>query len=114
MRRADAPTAAEPRPPPRRAALPFDDAPIVPPPAARPPLAVRRSTPELPRNRPRTTRPVRAESLDFESTRAERRGAQASSETVASLMETPSLGARVGAGLIDSCCWSASMRRCCT
>ena len=44
-----------------REALPFDDAPIVPPPAARPPLAVRRSTPEVPRNRPRTTRPVRAE-----------------------------------------------------
>ena len=41
-------------------ALPFDDGPIVPPPA-RPPLAVRRSTPELPRNRPRTTRPLRTD-----------------------------------------------------
>jgi len=84
-------------------ALPFDDAPLVPPPAARPPLAVRRSTPEVPRNRPRTTRPVRAESLlDLES--ASSRSADASKaaiETVASLTEMPSLGVRVGAGLID-------------
>jgi len=83
-------------------ALPFDDGPIVPPPAARPPLAVRRSTPEVPRNRPRTTRPVRAE-LDFEPAQDKSSVAsQAASETVASLMEIPSLGARVGAGVIDS------------
>ena len=82
--------------------LPFDDGPIVAPPAARPPLAVRRSTPEVPRNRPRTTRPVRPEALDFES-EADRSSAaaQAAGETVASLMELPTLGARIGAGLID-------------
>ena len=82
--------------------LPFDDGPVVAPPAARPPLAVRRSTPEVPRNRPRTTRPVRPEALDFES-EADRSSAaaQAAGETVASLMELPTLGARLGAGLID-------------
>jgi uncharacterized RDD family membrane protein YckC len=83
-------------------ALPFDDGPLVPPPAARPPLAVRRSTPEVPRNRPRTTRPVRPEVLQLEP--SEPKSAEAShaaSETVASLMEVPSLGARLGAGAID-------------
>jgi uncharacterized RDD family membrane protein YckC len=79
--------------------LPFDDAPIVPPPAARPPLAVRRSTPELPRNRPRTTRPVRSEPLQLE---AEPHGRGSAVDIVASLMETPALSARVGAGLIDT------------
>lgn len=79
--------------------LPFDDAPIVPPPAARPPLAVRRSTPELPRNRPRTTRPVRSEPLQLE---AEPHGRASAGDIVASLMETPALSARVGAGLIDT------------
>jgi uncharacterized RDD family membrane protein YckC len=81
--------------------LPFDDGPIVPPPAARPPLAVRRSTPEVPRNRPRTTRPVRLDSLDLEPSARSGAASQAASDTVASLMEMPSLGARVGAGLID-------------
>ena len=82
--------------------LPFDDGPIVAPPAARPPLAVRRSTPELPRNRPRTTRPVRPEALDFEpEADKSSAAAQAAGETVASLMELPTLGARIGAGLID-------------
>ena len=84
-------------------ALPFDDGPIMQPPAARPPLAVRRSTPEVPRNRPRTTRPIRTEPLDFETDASLRPGetSQAASETVAALMELPSLGARVGAGVID-------------
>jgi uncharacterized RDD family membrane protein YckC len=84
-------------------ALPFEDAPIMAPPAARPPLAVRRSTPEVPRNRPRTTRPVRTEPLDFEPPAHSKSGAasQDATETVASLMELPTLGARVGAGLID-------------
>ena len=82
------------------AALPFEDGPIMPPPAARQPLAVRRSTPEVPRNRPRTTRPVRTEPLDFEPARTAT-ASQDASETVASLMELPSLGARVGAGAID-------------
>ncbi|MBY0495132.1 MAG: RDD family protein [Cyanobacteria bacterium] len=82
-------------------ALPFEDGPIVPPPAARPPLAVRRSTPEVPRNRPRTTRPVKVDALDFESPERSSAASQAASDTVASLMELPSLGARVSAGAID-------------
>ncbi|HEX6163928.1 MAG TPA: RDD family protein [Vicinamibacterales bacterium] len=83
-------------------ALPFDDGPIVPPPAARAPLAVRRSTPEVPRNRPRTTRPVRTEPFDFEPAASRTsETSEAATETVASLMELPSLGARVGAGAID-------------
>ena len=86
-------------------ALPFDDGPLVPPPAARTPLAVRRSTPEVPRNRPRTTRPVRVDGLDLEGRdqAADKSGAaaKAASETVALLLEAPSLAVRVGAGLID-------------
>lgn len=82
-------------------ALPFDEAPMMPP-AARTPLAVRRSTPEFPRNRPRTTRPVRTDSLNLESASAKSSDASsAASDTVAALMEMPSLGVRVGAGLID-------------
>jgi uncharacterized RDD family membrane protein YckC len=83
-------------------ALPFDDGPIVAPPAARPPLAVRRSTPELPRNRPRMTRPSR-EALDFEqpSSDLSSDASQAASATVQSLTELPSLAARVGADAID-------------
>ena len=84
------------------AALPFDEAPLVPPPAARTPLAVRRSSPEVPRNRPRTTRPVKIDSLNLEapSTPAPSPAREAT-ETVQSLMESPTLGVRVGAGLID-------------
>jgi uncharacterized RDD family membrane protein YckC len=84
-------------------ALPFDDGPIVAPPAARPPLGVRRSTPELPRNRPRLARPQRAEALDFEPSSLDLSAAasQAASDTVASLMQLPSLLARMGAGAID-------------
>jgi uncharacterized RDD family membrane protein YckC len=82
-------------------ALPFDDGPIMPPPAARPPLAVRRSTPEVPRNRPRTTRPVRTEALDFDHDKSAA-ASTAAIETVASLMELPSLGARISAGVIDT------------
>lgn len=80
-------------------ALPFDDAPIVPPPAARPPLAVRRSAQEMPRNRPRTTRPVRSEPLQLE---AEPNGHGSAADIIASLIETPALSARVSAGLIDT------------
>jgi len=86
-------------------ALPFDDAPMRPPRAARTPLAVRRATPEIPRNRPRTTRPVRMETpLAFEPASAALKSNEAStlaSETVASLMQAPALGVRVGAGAID-------------
>ncbi len=83
-------------------ALPFDEAPLVPPPAARPPLAVRRSTPEVPRNRPRTTRPVKIESLNLEAPASPKSStAKAATETVASLLEAPTVGVRVGAGLID-------------
>jgi uncharacterized RDD family membrane protein YckC len=82
-------------------ALPFEDAPLVPPPAARPPLAVRRSTPEVPRNRPRTTRPIKTDSLNFEPAAKASATAEAATETVALLAEMPSLGVRVGAGVID-------------
>jgi len=76
-------------------ALPFDDVPLLPPRAARMPLAVRRASPEIPRNRPRTTRPVRMETpLAFEP-------AAEAVETVASLMQAPALAVRVGAGVID-------------
>lgn len=87
------------------AALPFDDAPLMPPPAARPPLAVRRSSQEVPRNRPRTTRPVKLESLNLEpqsSPEVDGSGiAGEATETVASLLRSPTLAVRVGAGLID-------------
>ena len=83
-------------------ALPFDDAPLMPPPAARTPLAVRRSTPDIPRNRPRTTRPVRMDTLNLESAPSRSsEAAKAATDTVALLMEMPTLGVRVGAGLID-------------
>lgn len=83
-------------------ALPFFDGPLVPPPAARPPLAVRRSTPDVPRNRPRPTRSVRIAPLDFEANEPKSSGAAAAAgDTIASLMKSPSLGVRVGAGLID-------------
>ena len=81
--------------------LPFEDAPLVPPPAARPPLAVRRSTPEVPRNRPRTTRPIKTDSLNFEPASPKPSAAREATETVALLLEMPSLGVRVGAGAID-------------
>lgn len=99
-------TAPEPELPEVQAdpnALPFDDAPLLPR-AARTPLAVRRATPEIPRNRPRTTRPVRMETpLAFEPA-PPLKNAEASAqaaETVASLMQAPTLAARVGAGVID-------------
>ena len=79
--------------------LPFDDAPIVFPPAARPPLAVRRTTAEVPRHRPRTTRPIKPESLQLE---AEPPPGVSTTDTVASLIEIPPLAARVGAGAIDA------------
>jgi uncharacterized RDD family membrane protein YckC len=83
-------------------ALPFDDGPIVPPPA-RTPLSVRRTTPEFPRNRSRVTRPLRSESLDFEPSAHDKSSAasQAASDTMASLMQLPSLAARLAAGAID-------------
>ena len=79
--------------------LPFDDVRIVPPPAARPPLAVRRATSDAPRNRPRTTRPIKPESLQLEPETTPRVSTE---ETVALLMETPPLSSRVGAGAIDT------------
>ena len=84
--------------------LPFDDAPIVPPPAARPPLAVRRATPEVSRNRPRTQRSVRPEPLQLEPEQSEPAAAPRSSvtDTMASLTEMPSLGVRLTAGVIDT------------
>lgn len=83
--------------------LPFDDVPIVPPPAARTPLAVRRSTPDLPRNRPRTSRMPRTEALNLEPAVDATAPTSASvDETIASLAQTPSLVARIGAGAIDA------------
>jgi uncharacterized RDD family membrane protein YckC len=79
--------------------LPFDDAPIVFPPAARPPLAVRRTTAEAPRHRPRTTRPIKPQPLQLEPEPAPE---VSPAETVALLMETPALTARLGAGAIDA------------
>jgi uncharacterized RDD family membrane protein YckC len=86
--------------------LPFDDAPIMPP-AARPPLAVRRATNEVPRNRPRTTRPIKAEQFRLEPESSPQsppstKVAAEAADTVASLMEAPSLATRVGAGAIDA------------
>ena len=88
-------------------ALPFDDAPLAATPrAARPPLAVRRTTPEIPRNRPRTTRPIKAESslaFDADAPAAAKPGSPRASatETVAALMAPPPLGVRIAAGAID-------------
>jgi uncharacterized RDD family membrane protein YckC len=82
-------------------ALPFEDGPIVPPPAARPPLSVRRSTPDLPRNRPRTTRTARPDSILNLESAATSSIARDTSETIKSLLESPSLGVRMTAGLID-------------
>lgn len=83
-------------------ALPFDDAPLPPAPrAARPPLAVRRTTPEIPRNRPRPTRPVKAESaLAFEGD-APDAPASTGEQSAVSLAASPPLATRIGAGLID-------------
>jgi uncharacterized RDD family membrane protein YckC len=66
---------------------------------------VRRATSDAPRSRPRTTRPIKPESLRLEpelGTNAPTVGAVSTAETVASLMETPPLGSRVGAGAIDA------------
>jgi uncharacterized RDD family membrane protein YckC len=57
----------------------------------------------VPRNRPRTTRPIRPE-LQLEPEPPEETASTrgSTSDTVASLMETPPLAARVGAGAIDT------------
>jgi uncharacterized RDD family membrane protein YckC len=81
----------------------FEEMPIVTAPRpARPPLAVRRSTPELPRGRARTTRPTRAEeplSLGLES--AERRRSHPD-VSAAEQFEAATIGARLGAAGIDA------------
>ena len=84
-------------------ALPFEELPLVPPRAARAPLAVRRSTADVPRNRTRTTRPLfkSQAALSLELGSKPDPGGE-TSEGVASSMETPSLATRVSAGLIDS------------
>src|SRR5688572_5928882 len=87
--------------PPEPSSEPLSELPFDPPPAARPPLAVRRATSEVPRNRPRTTRPIKPESLQLEpETPPTPRISTA--ETVASLIETPPLSSRVSAGAIDA------------
>lgn len=84
-------------------ALPFDDAPLLPPPAARTPLAVRRATPEVPRNRPRTTRPIKPEPLRLEPEEpAESSSSPGSTNaTIGSLTEAPPLLTRLSAALVD-------------
>jgi uncharacterized RDD family membrane protein YckC len=87
-------------------ALPFDDVPISAPPAARQPLAVRRTTPEIPRNRSRAPRPAKAESelaFDSESTATgpDATARSSAGEMAAALAMAPPLAVRVGAGLID-------------
>lgn len=86
-------------PPPELSSELLSELPFDPPPAARPPLAVRRATSEVPRNRPRTTRPIKPESLQLEPETPLR---IAAADTVAMLMETPPLRARVSAGAIDA------------
>ena len=66
---------------------------------------MRRTTPEIPKNRPRPTRPVKSESaltFDGDAPAAKSPGARPSAgDTVASLMQQPALGTRIGAGAID-------------
>jgi uncharacterized RDD family membrane protein YckC len=88
-----------PEPPPELSPEPLSELPFDPPPAARPPLAVRRATSEVPRNRPRTTRPIKPESLQLEPETPPR---ISTADTVASLIETPPLSSRVSAGAIDA------------
>jgi uncharacterized RDD family membrane protein YckC len=84
-----------------RSALPFGDTPHAPPPPARQPLAVRRTTPEIPRGRSRTTKPVRSGSLLGLDGPAETAKRTAAAETSV-LLDPPSIGARVGADVIDA------------
>lgn len=99
--------AAEPATTGGATALPFDDEPLpATPRAARPPLGVRRTTPEIPRNRPRTTRPVRVESVlafDAEAPNPSTAAAGGASgvDPAAVRVEAPTLAARIGAGAID-------------
>jgi uncharacterized RDD family membrane protein YckC len=91
--------------------LPFDEGAIVRPPRpARPPLGVRRTTPDLPRTRPRSNRPNRLESSADLPVEASTPDAEASSATpdVAAVteagpsMEPVSLPVRLGAFAIDA------------
>jgi uncharacterized RDD family membrane protein YckC len=90
--------------PPEDDALPFDDVPLVPPPAARTPLAVRRSQPDPPRTRHRTTRPVRMDTLKLEPATEppSTDTAVEAMESIKSLLEPPSVGVRLAAGAIDA------------
>lgn len=86
--------------------LPFDDEPLpATPRAARPPLGVRRTTPEIPRNRPRTTRTFRVEpqasTLAFDAEPRSASAAEAPGEPAVMPMRSPTLGVRVAAGAID-------------
>ena len=83
--------------------LPFVSAPIAPPPA-RPPLAVRRSTPEVVRGRRNTPRPARTEptlGLEPEKPAVSTAFRSVTSIPAPSTAEPPALGARVFADLID-------------
>jgi uncharacterized RDD family membrane protein YckC len=89
-------------PPPGLSAEPLSELPFDPPPAARPPLAVRRATSDVPRNRPRTTRPIKPESLQLEPETPPPAPRISTADTIASLIETPPLSSRVSAGAIDA------------
>ncbi len=91
--------------------LPFDEGAVVRPPRpARPPLGVRRTTPDVPRSRPRSNRPIRFESsadLPVEPQGPEVIGTESapSPAVVASTtpsMEPASLPVRLGALAIDA------------
>lgn len=84
-------------------ALPFDDGPPVGAPRpARQPLGVRRATPEVPRGRPKTTRPIRVEPpLDLGDARASSDLTARGEPASASALAPAPLGARLGALAID-------------
>lgn len=90
--------------------LPFDEAiPVRPPRPARPPLGVRRTTPDTPRTRPRSTRPTRLESSDvpveIELPEVEAPESMSPAVTLQPLspsMEPASLAVRLGALAIDA------------
>ena len=85
-----------------------DDAPLLTPPRpARPPLAVRRSTPEVPRGRSRTPRPARRDepALALELDNTGDVAAQPSGQREVAVAPAPVIAgiiARIGAGIIDA------------
>jgi len=88
-------------PAPASSDLPFDDLRPAPPPrASRPPLGVRRTTPDAPRARPRTTRPIRIDSPQAEAD-GPMPGAAMQAGAPAGAERAP-VGARLAAMAIDA------------